>query len=481
MTRGLRVAPRATLVAVLLLGGCALDRPTASTTESQQSHVGSGGQSTLPNIVVILVDDARFDLTTRPFLPKTYAHLADSGIVFRNGYANTPLCCPSRSTMFTGLYVHNHGVIDNSAPDGGAQAFNDTRTIATALHGAGYVTGLFGKYLNQYGSLQPFPYVPPGWDEWHGVLETNPYRYYNYRTVDRLLAAATTTVTWHGSAPSDHQTTTIEGLAIRFIGSVPANLPLAMFVTPFAPHQPATPAPSDLAACAGLPVLRPPSYNEAVVSDQPAFVRARKIPSARILAASDSLRLYMCRSLVGVDRMVEAIVQALGSSGRLSNSYLFFLSDNGDHFGEHRLFLRKATLFEESVHVPFIVRGPGLQPRVDAMHFVQIADVAPTLLQIAGIPNTLPVDGSSLFDVFSNPMAPGRDDVLLEMLDVSVPNETAVGIRTAQWAYHEYANGDRALYDMVNAPPQATNRAGQTAYAAIQAQLASRLAVLRTQ
>lgn len=475
-------AKSAVAAALLLLAACVSDAPSEPEKAIVAPAAAPGrAQSVLPNVVVILVDDARFDMTTRPFLPMTWAHLADSGIVFKRGYVNTPLCCPSRSTLLTGLYTHNHGVIDNTAPDGGAEAFQDASTIATALHGAGYTTGLFGKYLNQYGNLQPYPYIPPGWDEWHGVLETDPYRYYDYRTVDKPWTSPNRTVTYHGTSPADYQTTMLQGLATNFIASVPPSVPLAMFVTPFAPHGPATAAPGDGNACAGLPLNRPPSFNEAVVSDQPTFVSTLPLAGNKTIVTTDSIRLFMCRALVGADRLVDGIVHALGASGRLSNTYIFFLSDNGYQFGEHRLFRRKGTLFEESVHVPFIVRGPGLLPRVDGTHFVQMADVTPTLLQAAGIPNALAVNGASLFDVFANPFAPGRTDVLLENLSVEAPNETVTGVRNAQWAYMEYANGDRALYDMVNASPQAVNRAGQPAYAVIQAQLAARLAVLRTQ
>ena len=135
-------------------------RPPASTAVA--------AAQTPPNIVLVLVDDARYDdLTT---MPQVRQLIGGAGVSFRNFYSPFPLCCPARATLLTGQYAHNHGVLGNFRPNGGFDEFRDGSTLATWLDPT-YRTGLIGKYLNEYAP----PYQPPGWDEW-----TVPRGMYNY-------------------------------------------------------------------------------------------------------------------------------------------------------------------------------------------------------------------------------------------------------------------------------------------------------------
>jgi arylsulfatase A-like enzyme len=118
--------------------------------------------ATGPNIVVIMTDDQWYGSTA--YMPQTTALLAAKGVAFKNYHVSNPLCCPSRSTFLTGQYSHTHGVESNGPPNGGFGAFDDSSTLATWLHGAGYHTTLIGKYLNGYGSGTSATYVPPGWE-----------------------------------------------------------------------------------------------------------------------------------------------------------------------------------------------------------------------------------------------------------------------------------------------------------------------------
>jgi choline-sulfatase len=178
--------------------------------------------------------------------------------------------------------------------------------------------------------------------------------------------------------------------------------------------------------------------------------------------------------------MVDSVMNQLALSGRLANTYVVVTSDHGIQFGEHRLFLRKGTLYEESVRVAAAVRGPGIPQRAFRHHLVQLADLVPTVLDWVGQPFALPTDGTSWTTILANPMAPWRTEILFENLAPSPSNETADGLRDDQWSYHEYANGDRALYDMTADPRQTTNLASLPQYAATVAGLSARLAVLRT-
>jgi arylsulfatase A-like enzyme len=464
------------------------DRPPGT---APPASVAPGGTAA-PNLVVLLLDDTPFQLfgdgDARRYVPKTYAHVADSGVRFERGYVNVSLCCPSRASILTGLYQRHHQVLNNSQLVGGFTNFADKATIATALRGAGYVTALMGKYLNGYRNekVSGWPYVPPGWDEWRGAPDSSKEGgsprndYYEYTLVEKAFDSTAVAENHFGSKPADYVTGVLTRRAVDFIRRVPASRPLFLYLSYIATHGPYTPAPQDRGACASLPPWRPPSFNEENVGDQPGYVR--KLPKLRPHQASRAAadRRGMCETLRAVDRSVDSLFAALANTGRLANTYVVVVSDNGYHFGEHRLVHRKATLFEETTHVGFMVRGPRVPVRADDDHFVQLSDIAPTLLEWAGVPRALTVDGVSLATMLTTPSTPWRTELLLEQLDPTKPLEKSEGLRDAKWSYHEFRNGDRALYDMTEDPYQQTNLATAPSQAATVAKLAARLAALRT-
>ncbi len=283
--------------------------------------------------------------------------MTQQGTTFSNYFVTDSLCCPSRSSILRGQYVHNHGVHTNLPPTGGFEQFhalgNESSTIGTWMHAAGYHTGLLGKYLNGYPDTVARRYVPPGWDDWVSPSGGNPYAEYNYQLNDNG------TLEHHGTQPSDYLVDLLSQKAGEFIGSAPKNKPFFLYVAPYVPHQPATPAPRYTNAFPGVQAPRPPSFDQ-VDPTAPAWLRDRPPLTAPLITTIDNLYRRRLQTMLGVDDMLANVVTSLQKSGQLDNTYIVFSSDNGFHLGEHRLPPGKQTAFEEDIHVPLVVRGPGV-------------------------------------------------------------------------------------------------------------------------
>jgi len=469
----LTAAPWAIDVGAASLGGGAhiLDAiardDAGNETTSAPVHVTVS--STRPrDIVVILTDDQRFD--QMPEMPLTSALLNAETVRFEQAFVTTSLCCPSRSSILTGEYVHNHGVYSNSLPNGGALKFNPASTLATWLHGAGYRTAMIGKYLNDYQKLSPV--VPPGWDDFQGLL--SPLIYFG----DSINNNGT--VVHYGTRTEDYITDVLSRLATDFIRATPADQPLFLYFTPTAPHGPATPHPSDVGRYANYPNWRPPSFNEPNVSDKPAWIRATKQHTQAEIDAGDAFHRNQLETLQAVDRSVDSIVAALKAANRWDNTLVIFLSDNGYTWNEHRLMDRKACPYEECIRVPLWIRAPGLSARTDSSIVANI-DLAPTITDWAGVTPAGLINGRSLLPLLENPGAPWRADLLIEHLKIGAQAPDMQGIRTARYMYNELTTGERELYDLVTDPYQLTNVASLPANAVLVATLKARLALLRVE
>lgn len=430
--------------------------------------------TTRPNIVFIITDDQRFD--TMQYMPLTSALLGNSSIKFTNAFVSTSLCCPSRATIFTGRYAHNTGIYFTSAPNGGAISFNDASTIATWLQDTGYRTALLGKYLNGYNLISP--YIPPGWTEWHAfVRDSSPEPYYNYQINHNG------TIQSYGSAPQDYSTDVLAGISTQLIQNNPSNQPLFLYIAPFAPHYPFTPAPSDIGSFSSFPDWRPLSYNEADVSDKPQWVQQLPLLDATASAQGDANHRMQLESLQAVDRMVESVINMLSSKGELNNTVIFFTSDNGLSWGEHRFLDDKVCVYEECSKVPLWVSAPSIAARTDN-NLVENIDFAPTIADFAGVPVPSNVNGMSFTNLLSDPQTPWRNGLLLEgwgHYSALTNLHGYQGVRTSQYVYAEYYNGDRELYDLLLDSFQLNNVVNDPSYSTIILQLQNLLNNLRNQ
>jgi arylsulfatase A-like enzyme len=372
--------------------------------------------------------------------------LAARGTTFSSFFATYPLCCPSRATFLTGQYAHNHGVRDNQPPAGGFEAFEEVSTLATDLAAAGYRTGYYGKYLNGYADEKrgndPL-HVPPGWTDWHAITSG---LYYNLELNENGR------LRHYGDTSRDYSTHLITRKAARFVGQAASQPdPFFLVVAPNAPHlagreNPPMPAPEHEHAFDGTPLPRPPAFDEEDVADKPPFVQ--DVPRLDDQDIDWLARVHEGRleSLLGVDDAVERLLQRLRSEGELAETLVIFTSDNGFLEGEHRL-ARKKVLYEESVDVPLVMRGPGIPNGAARPQLTANVDLAPTILDAAGVASDRVMDGRSLLPLAADPTTEWRQEILLE-------NRGSEALRTPGYMYAEHPDGAIELYDLSKDPFQ---------------------------
>jgi N-acetylglucosamine-6-sulfatase len=428
-------------ILALLVWAVVLSYPTPS-----GALLAAAGPGAPPDIVLIVTDDQRFD--TLWALPVLTERLAGRGVTFPDAFVTNPLCCPSRASILIGDYSHTHLVYRQAPPFGRFEWFDDRSTLATWLHDAGYRTGLFGKYLDGYQHAAVTGYVPPGWDRWVAFVRSAQVDY--SLTFDGEVRS-------FGHGPADHATEVLADEVVSFIRGSSGSLFVEF--APSVPHAPAIPSPGDEEAFADLEPARPPSFDEADVSDKPAWVRDLPPLAPEQASAIDAFRRDQYRSLLGLDRALGRILDALEETGRLGNTLIVFTSDNGILHGEHR-WAKKEAPYEEAIRVPLVMRWDAAgwdagaeKPGTLALNI----DLAPTIADAAGISHP-PTDGRSLLPVLEGD-APWRSDFLVEHLEGTNPVPTYCAVRSERWMYVRYATGEEELYDLIADPHELENLA----------------------
>lgn len=410
------------------------------------------------NLVVILTDDQRFD--TLWAMPNVQTQLMDHGVSFNNAYITTPLCCPARASIYSGgYYAHNTGVLRNSGDNGGPDRFEDMESMPRLLQMQGYKTFFTGKYFALYagypGGVKVAPYIPPGWDRFIGrsVYATkrdwSDFEYAEGSTTDLAMMGSTL------SAKGQYTTYFERDQVLSFIDSAGSS-PFFVLYSTTAPHDPAMPAEGDADLFSQF-LYRERGYGESDLSDKPQWVRDKK----GNVYDDDFIRRQL-QSLQAVDRAVGDIVQKVTARGMLDRTVFLYLSDNGFLWGEHGLW-GKAKPYEESVRVPFVVRMPGLVPRIDDHLVAANLDLGATLFELAGI--NKPTDGLSLLPLLKNEAADWREDLLLESFGYRTGGDGVwAGLRSGQWKYIENPGQVTELYDLVADPYELENKAQDPLY-----------------
>lgn len=440
---------------LMLLNGC-----------GQPPPVSESGQR--PNILIILTDDQRYD--TMDFMPQTKSLIFDKGITFTHAYVTTPLCCPSRASILTGMYAHTTGVLANTDP------LNQS-TMVNQLHAAGYYTGMVGKYLNSWdGSPRP------EFDFW--ISADNVITYKNPKVnVNGVWQ------TVHG-----YETSILGGYALQFVEqAAKQGKPWFLLYAVHAPHRPAVPERQYKDLYSDLPPFRPPSFNEADISDKP-FANDVPLLSPKAIALNDKMRLNHLRTLKTVDDTVGALMQSLDQHQMHDNTAIFYLSDNGILMGEHRISFLKVLPYEASIRVPFgfYYSRLGVTPRaIDGM--VANIDIAPTIYDLTGVAPLPGVEGKSLLPLIRG-QGSWRDYLMIETWgspDTS-PGETAaqahadreflrpyLAVLDGRYKLVETLNYPSELYDLQNDPDEMQNQFKNPAFADIIKRLDAQLNTIR--
>ncbi len=489
-----------------LAAGCRSDEepelPRAPAAEARQQS----------NVVLVMTDDQ--DVGSIRAMPRVRELIGGQGVDFERFFATYPLCCPARTTLWTGQYAHNHGVRGNFPDEDGGGYVNlidPERVLPEWLRLGGYHTVHVGKWASVPGEIPP-----EGWSEWYGIAQETSARYYGFELVGTGEPLA------FGEEDGDYHTDAVTQTAVEAIERHAGRpRPLFLSVAYLAPHVGLGRADAATERCnpgataiAPVPAARhagafedarlptPPSFDERDVSDktgdQPGPVNARE--------AEELLLHYRCRlaALQAVDEGVADLVEALDDAGELDDTYFFYTSDNGFLLGEHRYDARKNLPYEEAATVPFLVRGPGVEARGTVGELAANVDLASTILELSGVepPSELtrPQDGRSLVPLLAGDrgwperaiLLEGRDDTSEEGDTYEVESYRAV--HTARYAlirkYVEEVDSFEAgaeagfgggelvgteLYDLDRDPYELESVAGDPAYAEIETLLGDAL------
>jgi arylsulfatase A-like enzyme len=417
------------------------------------------------NVVIVMTDDQRFDMQWA--MPIVTERLAERGAVFERAYASTPLCCPSRVSMYSGARSRNSNVLGNFAPNGGFTRFNDANTLPVLLQRAGYRTGFIAKYVNDYAD-EGAGEVPPGWTSFQASVE---------------LGLDWASATWvDGSSGPDargpmspifyeagYLTDVTFAKAVSFIEQS-GDEPFYLLVHPTSPHDPSYPAKEDKGLFLDY-VLRRPNYLEEDRSDKPEYIRGLEPLDDEDLAKLDEGVVLTLQCLQSIDRGVGSVLDALDAAGVAHRTMVVFLSDNGYAFGEHGA-QGKGLAYEESAKVPLIMYLPGAEPQtVDALS-VATLDVPATVMSLTGLEGR--TDGRDLLPLLRGEPWERPTEIVLEAW-ASTATTWASLITDDGFKLIRHETLETELYDLAADPYEMTSLHADPKYADVVADLLARL------
>ncbi|HWN66630.1 MAG TPA: sulfatase [Haliangium sp.] len=466
--------------ALRLLGGAVASVPFAA------RPLRAGPAPRPPNVLFIMTDDQRQDAMSaygnRILRTPNMDRIAAGGVRFTEAFVTSSLCAPSRASILTGLYSHAHGILTNGD---GPQFYNgpglreDQPTFVQRLRAAGYHTGLVGKWHLKS--------APAGFDEWVIFPWQGEYE-------DPDMIAQGTRLKMRG-----HADDVVGDQALAFLRGRPTDRPFCLLYQFKSPHRTWKPAARFASAFADVAIPVPRTFEDRLAGRPEALRRAEMAlvdmpdyrdrvpaslpPEERKRRNLEHMVKDYYRVLLSVDENVGRVLDFLDEHGLGENTIVVYTSDNGFFLGEHGLY-DKRLMYEPSIRVPLLVRYPArLRSRVDTRHMVLNVDVAPTLLELAGVPVPPALHGRSLAPLLAGAGVAWRDAFLYEYHEYPAGHcvRKHRGVRTARWKLiHFFEQPEEwELYDLQRDPDETRNLAGQRDHARTVQSLRARMAELR--
>lgn len=417
-----------------------------------------------PNILLVVVDDLRFDdfgAAGHPFARTPHLdRVAREGAQFRNFFAVTPLCSPSRANILTGLETRHHGILDNTDR---SPRSHQLPTFARILHASGYHTGFIGKW---HMGNDPTP--RPGFDYWVAMKGQGEAKDPELHENGRL------------SRVPGYVTDILTERALSFIRQT-RERPFLLMLSHKALH------PNKLQRADGTTQMigeggfipaerhrslyvneRPPRRRNYGVAPKGKPALERPIPGLQPLGpgtvTTDETIRDRLRMLAAVDEGLGRMLQDLEKQGVLDRTVVLVLGDNGFFYGEHGLSDERRLAYEESIRLPLLVRYPPMVRAGTAPAGLALTtDLAPTIVALAGAPAMPGIDGRSLLPLFHGTPVDWRRSFLIEYTtDIVFPRTLRMGydaVRTERYKLIRYREleGMNELYDLQEDPFELTN------------------------
>jgi arylsulfatase A-like enzyme len=414
------------------------------------------------NVIFILSDDHRYDFmgfTGKVPELKTPAmdRMAREGMHLQNAFVSTSLCSPSRASILTGQYTHHHNVIDNQSP-----VPDSARFFPEYLQEAGYQTAFFGKW--HMGNDDPNP--RKGFNHW--VSFKGQGVYYN------------PTINVNGNeiayTDSTHISDLLTDKTLEFLNGRDKEKPFFIYLSHKAVHAEFQPAKRHDGVYDSIKVAYPPSmfgpddklsagvpYN---YKDLPDWVKEQRYSWHGVdymyhgAIPFETFYQKYCETLLGVDESIQTLLEYLEKEGLMENTVVVYMGDNGFSFGEHGL-IDKRQAYEESMRVPLLAMGKGISPGSKLPEMIQNIDIAPTILELAGVSAPKNMDGESFAPLLSGKKKEWRDTIYYEYFwERSFPQTpTVFAVRTNQYKFIRYQGiwDINELYDIQNDPNEMNN------------------------
>ncbi|MBO9623321.1 MAG: sulfatase [Sphingomonas sp.] len=421
------------------------------------------------NILVVLTDDHRYDamgfMKAQDFGDTpTLDRLAAEGVHFRNAFVTTALCSPSRASIFTGLFAHQHRVVDNNHPIPPGLTF-----YPEYLQRAGYETAFIGKW--HMGDEGDAP--QPGFDHWVSFKGQGTY----------LPSAEGLNVNGNKVAQKGYITDELTDYALEWIGQRGRKRPWMMHLAHKAVHSEFIPAERHKGRYANE-TYRYPKTMAAGVPGRPMWVENQRnswhgvdFPYHSTLDVADYYKRYM-ETLLAVDEGLARILDLLERRGELDDTLILYMGDNGFMFGEHGLIDKRAA-YEESMRIPMIARCPSLFGHRTVEQVVANIDVAPTMLAAAGLEAPAGLAGANMLPLAQGRQVPWRSELLYEYYwERNFPQTPTVhALREDRYKYmHFHGIWDLdELYDLQADPQESDNLLARPGHEALAERMSASL------